>query len=144
MKFRLLTATIAAVVLTTTACSSSSEDPESVLRAYEAARNSSDVDAVMALYADDAVHENHPLDTVSPATGVLEIRGYEGQVPAIQGSTGGVEYIDLEVSGSTVTFNSIFHNEDGDCFGGTGQKVTVDNDKITLYVGGSEDPSHCE
>jgi ketosteroid isomerase-like protein len=143
MKFRPITAIVMALVLTAVGCSSSSEDPESVLRAYEAARNSGETDAVMALYAEDAVVENHPLDTTSPATGVLEIRGYEGQVPSIQGSTGGTEYTELEVSGNTVTFNHAFVNDDGTCFGGTGNQVTVDDDKITLFVWGVEDPTQC-
>jgi hypothetical protein len=144
MKFPLLTAIVMALVLTAVGCSSSSEDPESVLRAHEAARNSGDVDAVMALYAEDAVVEDHPLDSDEVATGVAEIRRYELQFPAAIDPTGGIEYTELEVSDNTVTFNHKFVNTDGDCFGGTGDQVTVENDKITLYNWGTDDPSQCE
>jgi len=50
----------------------------------------------------------------------------------------------LEVSGNTMIFNHAFVTEDGDCFGATGNQVTVDDDKMTLFVWGAEDPTQCE
>jgi hypothetical protein len=47
------------------------------------------------------------------------------------------------VSGSTVTFNHKFFIADGSCFGGLGGEVTVEDDKITLYDWGPQDPSQC-
>ncbi len=116
-------------------------DPAAVLAAYEEARNSGDVDAVMGFYAEDAVVENDPGDDDGVATGVSEIRILEARVPGIQGSTGGIEFTDLVVSGNTVIFNETFMNEDGDCFSSTGNEVTVEDDKITLYVWGDEGDS---
>ncbi len=50
----------------------------------------------------------------------------------------------MVVSGNTVTFKETFFNEEGDCFSSTGNDVTVEDDKITLYVWGEEeDPSLC-
>ncbi len=120
-------------------------DPAAVLAAYKEARNAGDVDAVMAFYAEDAVVENHPGDDDGVATGVSEIRILEAQVPGIQGSTGGIEFTDLVVSGNTVTFKETFMHKDGDCFSSTGNEVTVEDDKITLYVWGDEgdSPSLC-
>ena len=118
-------------------------DPAAVLAAYEETRNSEDVDAVMGFYADDAVVENHPGDDDGVATGVSEIRILEAQIPENQGSTGGIEFTDLVVSGNTVTFKETSMNEDGDCFSSTGNEVTVEDDKITLYVWGDEGESLC-
>jgi ketosteroid isomerase-like protein len=132
-----------ASVLLLGACGGDDADPAAVLAEYEDARNSGDVDAHMAFYAEDAVVENHPLDSDGVANGVLEIRGFEGQVPGIQGSTGGIEFTDIVASGDTVTFNHKFFNATGACFGGVGDEVTVEDGKITRYVWGPDDPSQC-
>ena len=135
---------VISVVVMLGACGGDEADPAAVLSGYQEARNSGDVDAVMAFYAEDAVVENHPLDSDGVANGTLEIRGLEARVPGIQGSTGGIEFTDLVVSGNTVTFKETFYNEDGDCFSGAGNEVTVEDDKITLFVWGEEeDPSLC-
>ncbi len=143
---RAFVATISAVLILG-ACGGDAT-PDEVLVDLQNVRNSGDVDAVMALYAEDAVVENHPLDAPldadEVATGVDEIRSLEAQVPGIQGSTGGIEFTDLVVSGNTVTFKSTFFNEEGDCFSGAGNEVTVEDGKITLFVWGQEeDPSLC-
>lgn len=144
------TTTTAAPITTTTASPTTTtisavvRDPAAVLADYQEARNSGDVDAVMAFYVEDAVVEDHPLGGDGVATGVLEIRGLEAQVPGIQGSTGGIEYTDIVVSGNTVTFNTKFLNSGGNCFGAAGIVVTVEEGKITSWVYGPGDPSQCE
>lgn len=126
------------------ACGGGDADPAAVLAGYQEARNSGDVDAVMAFYAEDAVVEFHPLDDDGVASGIFEIRSLEAQVPGIQGATGGIEFTDLVVSGNVVTFNETFYNADGDCFSGAGNEVIVEDDKIILFEWGQEqDPSLC-
>jgi len=125
------------------ACSGNDADPASVLADYEDARNSGDVDAAMAFYAENAIVKDHPLDGDGIANGVDEIRSLEAQVPGIQGSTGGIEFTDMVVSGNTVTFNHKFFNASGDCFGGLGGEVIAEDGKITLYDWGPQDPSQC-
>jgi ketosteroid isomerase-like protein len=145
MKFRLLTAIVMTLVSTAVGCSSSSEeDLESVLRAFETARNAGDVDVVMEFYAQDAVVKDGPLDEDAIANGNDEIRSMEAQVSGIQGSTGGIEFLDMTVSGNTATFNHKFLNADGGCFGGTGDQVTIEDGEITLYEWGPDDPGQCE
>ncbi len=139
---RAFVATISAVLILG-ACGGDAT-PDEVLVDLQNVRNSGDVDAVMALYAEDAVVRDHPLDADGIATGVDEIRFLEAQVPGIQGSTGGIEFRDMTVSGSTVTFNTKFLNAEGDCFGGMGHQVTVEDGKITLADWGPDDPSQCE
>jgi ketosteroid isomerase-like protein len=147
MKIRLVIAVAMTVALVGAGCTSEGDDPGSdpgaVLAAYESARNSGDVDAVMALYAEDAVVENHPLGETVAASGTQEIRALEMQVPAVQGSTGGIEFTDTVVSGDSVMANYTFFNEDGECFGGKDTEVSVVGEKITLYVWGPDDPSQC-
>jgi ketosteroid isomerase-like protein len=125
------------------ACSGNEADPAGVLADYQEARNSGDVDAVLAFYAEDAVVKDHPRDDDGIANGVDEIRSLEAPVPEIQGSAGGIEFTDMVVSGDTVTFNHKFFIADGACFGGLGGQITVEDGKITLYDWGPEDPSQC-
>ena len=136
---------VISVALMLGACGGDDSDPAAVLAGFEDARNSGDVDAVMAFYAEDAVVENHALDNDGLATGKLEIFPLEARVPRIIGSTGGFEATDTEVSGNKVTFSSIFHNAQGECFSNRGHQITVKDDKITLHVwSDGEDPSLCE
>src|SRR5919198_592028 len=51
---------LSALVATTRGVSSQGTDPASVVQAYIRAVNSHNVDAVLAVYADDAVHEVMP------------------------------------------------------------------------------------
>jgi ketosteroid isomerase-like protein len=147
MKFRLLIAMIVALTLTAMGCSSDSDDaaddPAAVLADYLEVWNAEDAEAVMVFYAEDAVIEGHPEDSDGLATGKSEILPIEVRMQGHQGSTGVMEFIDMEVSGDTVTFDNIFHNGDGDCFSSTGDKVTVADDKITLFVFGALDADLC-
>ncbi len=125
--------------------------PEEVLADYAAARNSGDVDGVIEFYAEDAVVENHPLDDDGIATGTAEIRALEEQMPGIQGSGDGVEFLDMVVSGNTVTFNAMFFRRGAEadssviqgCSGSKDHQVTVEDGKITLYVHGPESEILC-
>ncbi|GMQ97995.1 MAG: hypothetical protein BMS9Abin17_0499 [Acidimicrobiia bacterium] len=143
MKTRPIFAIVVAIALTAAACSSSSDDPAAVLAAYEDARNARDVDALMALYADDAVVIGHPLDADELAQGVDEIRALEGQVPAIVGENGSTEYGSIEVSGQAVTFDQKFVSNEGDCFSSSGNNVSVEDGKIIRYEWGEGDTDVC-
>jgi acetyl esterase/lipase len=104
-------------------------------------RNTGDLDAQLALYADDAVVTGHPLDDDGSATGVDAIR----QLEDFQGEFPGTvtEYVDLGVSGDTVTFDHRFFTAEGECFGAVGNEVTVVDGKITRYVWGVLDDGIC-
>jgi ketosteroid isomerase-like protein len=147
MKFRLLIAMIVALTLTAMGCSSDSDDaaddPAAVVADYLEVFNAEDAEAVMVFYAEDAVIEGHPEDSDGLATGKLEILPIEVRMQGHQGSTGVMEFINMEVSGDTVTFDNIFHNGDWDCFSSTGDKVTVADEKITLFVFGDLDAGLC-
>jgi ketosteroid isomerase-like protein len=118
---------------------SGQSDPAAVLANYQDTRNAGDVDALMMLYADDAVVTDHPRDNDESATGVDEIRQLEAIVPTIQRAEDATEFINVQPSGNTVTFDMNFHMADGSCLGSSGHEVTVDDDKITHYDWGSVD-----
>lgn len=116
-------------------------DPSAVVADYLAARNAGDLDAQMALYDDDAVVIGHPRDDDGSAEGVDEIR----QLEDFQGEFPGTvtEFVDLGVSGDTVTYDQRFFSDDGDCFGDVGNAVTVVDGKITRYEWGVPDDGIC-
>ena len=118
-------------------------DPAAVLTDYLEVFNAEDAEAVMVFYAEDAVIEGHPDHTDELATGKSEILVIETGMQVHQGSTGTMEYINMEVSGDTVTFDNIFHNAEGDCFSGTGSVATIENDLITLIVWGNPEGGLC-
>ena len=140
---RRLIATGISLALILGACGGDDSDPAAVLADYLEVWNAEDAEAVMVFYAEDAVIEGHPEDPDGLATGKSEILPIEQRMQGHQGSTGRLEFTNMEVSGNTVTFDDIFHNGDGDCFSSTGDKVTVADDKITLYVFGDLDADLC-
>jgi hypothetical protein len=147
MKFRLLIAMIVALTLTAMGCSSDSDDaaddPAAVVADYLEVWNSEDAEAVMVFYTEDAVIEGHPADSDGLATGKSEILEIETKLNAAQGSTGTMEYINMEVSGNTVTFDNIFINGSGECFSSAGSVLTVEGDKIALIIWGDTDADLC-
>jgi len=118
-------------------------DPAAVLTDYLEVFNAEDGEAVMVFYADDAVMEGHPDDTDELATGKSEILVIETGMQVHQGATGTMEYINMEVSGDTVTYDDIFHNAEGDCFSSTGSVATMKDGLITLIVFGDTDADLC-
>ena len=69
----------------------------------------------MVLYAEDAVLERHPDDSDGLATGKSEILVIETSMDGLQGSSGSMEFLNMEVSSDTVTYDNIFRNRSGEC-----------------------------
>ncbi len=154
IRFRVVVGVLVAV-LVLAGCSdddsgdAAGSDPASVLAAYQEARNSSDTDALMALYGDDAVITGHPSDSVSvgesePVATTDEIRRFESERPSFQRPEDATEFFNIEVSGNRVSFDQRFFNDEGDCFGDSGNEVTIEDGKITLYNWGTADHSLCD
>ena len=135
------TSTTSAPVTTTTTADQA--DPAAVLADYLEVWNAEDAEAVMVFYAEDAVIEGHPEDTGDVSTGKSEIFPIEDRMDGYQGSTGTMEFINIEVSGDTVTYDNIFHNGSGGCFSSSGTVVTVEGDKIARMVWGDTDADLC-
>jgi hypothetical protein len=143
MKIRSLIAVVIAVGFVVAGCSSSSEDPAAVVADYLEVWNAENAEAVMVFYTEDAVIEGHPSDTDDLATGKSEILAVETTIHRNQGPTGTMEYVNMEVSGDTVTFDNIFINSGGQCFSSTGSVLTVEDGKIALVVWGDTDGDVC-
>jgi len=139
---RMLT-TVISLALILGACGGDDSDPASVITEYLEVWNSENGEAVMVFYAEDAVVENHPNVDGATATGKTEILAIERSMDGFQGSNGTMEYINMEVSGNTVTFDNIFINGSGECFSSTGSVYTIENDLITLLVWGELDAGLC-
>ena len=125
--------------LVVSACGGGDANPGEVPQDYQDARNSGDVDALISLYTEDAMVTGHPLDDDGIAQGVEEIRILEQEVPSIQRSEDATEFVDIQVSGSSVTFGQRFFPANGGCLGSSGHEVTVEDGKITYYSWGTVD-----
>jgi hypothetical protein len=139
---RLLTIGIS-LALILGACGGDDSDPAAVLTDYLEVWNAEDGEAVMVFYAEDAVIENHPNVGGVTLTGKSEILANEVSMDGFQGSTGTMEYVNMEVSGDTVTFDNIFINGQGTCFSSGGSETTIENDLITLVVWGDTATDLC-
>ena len=140
---RRLLITVTSLTLILGACGGDNSDPAAVLADYLEVWNAEDAEAVMVFYAEDAVVENHPTVDGVLATGKSEILVIEERLDGFQGSTGTMEYINMEVSGDTVTFDNIFHNASGECFSSAGSEATIENGLIVLIVWGDTGADLC-
>ena len=104
-------------------------DPASVLADYQDARNARDTDALVALYAEDALITGHPLDDDGEAD-VEEIRAMESAVAQLDPVRAVTRFLNIEVDGTAVTFDERFTNHSG-CFAATGNEMIVEGGKIT-------------
>ena len=148
MKIRLVIAVVMTVALVAAGCSSEGDDPASdpaaVVADYLEVWNAEDAEAVMVFYTEDAVLEGHPSDPDGGlATGQSEILVIETRLDGFQGETGTMEYLNMEVSGDTVTFDNMFVSGSGECFSSTGSVMTVEGDKIALIVWGNPEGGLC-
>lgn len=143
MRIRSLVAVVVVHGVIVAGCSSSTDDPAALVSDYLEVWNAEDGESVMVFYAEDAVVENHPDVNGVTATGKAEILVIEDSMNRRQGSTGSMEYLNMEVSGDTVTFDNIFINASGTCFSSAGSEMTIENDMITLLVWGDTDANLC-
>ena len=109
------------------ACSADGADPGETVQAYIDGYNDRDIDAVMAVFATDAVITNHPFALVTE--GAAAIR--ELQIQDIEAAGGDNAYVvsDLEVSGDSVVWNHTWNNT---CVG-TGNEAIVESGKIVSW-----------
>jgi hypothetical protein len=114
-------------VLAIGACGGDDADPGETVQAYIDAYNIRDIDAVMAVFADDAVITNHPF--ASRIEGAEAIRSLQVDDFQAAGSDNAYEISDLEVSGDTVTWNHVWLDR---CTG-TGNEAVVENGKIVSW-----------
>lgn len=108
--------------------------PAEVLAQYQEARNARDLDALRAVYAEDAVITGHPLDDDGVADVNEVIALWTERIDAMAGfDDEEVRFFNAEVAGDSVTFTHIFRSGQ-DYFCGDGDEITVQDGKITRYT----------
>lgn len=113
-------------------------DPAAVIVAYEAAVNAHDLDAIVAVFATDAVVIGHPL-SVNDAEGTDAIRAIHEELLDLAAAEDAYVFVGIEVNENTVTFDSTFTNDDGDCFPSPGHNVEVKDGRIVRWEFGATD-----
>lgn len=127
LRFRWIAVVCALAVLLTGACGGDDADPGETIQAYIDAYNARDIDAVMALFADDAVITDHPFAGVTEGTEAirtLHVRDVEAA-----GGDDAYQISDLQVSGNTVTWNHVWNER---CTG-IGNEATVMDGAIVSW-----------
>lgn len=103
--------------------------PTEVLELFVQAFNAHDIDAVVALYADDAVVTGHPLIENPPAEGAQEIRALTVEDLGVANT---YEVRDVVTTGNSVTFAHLWYPSDGGCYAGT-DRMVIENGKIAEW-----------
>lgn len=110
MKTRLIAATIVLLVLALPAALYAQEtDPAAVITAFYEAFNAGDIDAFVALYADDAIQAIEPSPPFGTYVGHDEIRAWAEGYMAVNGQ---MEFEILQVEGDTITVKSRYWDDD--------------------------------
>ena len=111
--------------------------PADVLDLYENAVNARDIDAVMLLYADDAVVTGHPTGP-DVATGQDEIRRAENaSMMQMADREGQVFWLtQREIDGDVAVAGHVWYSPTG-CFSGTGDRVVIEDGLITEWARGT-------
>lgn len=115
-------------------------DPAAVIEGYRIAYNSGDIEAVMALFADDSVLSGHPLSTRS--TGLAALRIVQLRDIAMAAPTDAYRTFNVEVSGNTVTWDHEFVNNQGIPWCGEGNTAVIAGGKILNWAF-APDPDEC-
>lgn len=109
------------------------DNPTDVVGAYIDAYNAGDVDAAVALFADDAVITEHPM--AQQAEGPDEIRALV-VADIEQSDQGGDSYeiSNLQVTGSTTTWDHRWKSDGGNVCTATGHEAVIEDGKIITWV----------
>lgn len=143
-------AVVAAVLLLAAACGSdgddSSGDPEAALNAYVDAVNDKSLDDAMAVFAEEAVLVDHPLNP-GELTGKDEIvRGMTVTVNSAREDPDAYAVSAVEVDGETVSWSYVWVNTEAEEYCSAGNEADVDDDGLIVEMRWGDDPgSHqCE
>ena len=128
LRFRSVAAVCAVAMVLIGACGGDGADPGETIQAYIDAYNARDIDAVMAVFADDAVIRNHPFASVTE--GAQAIRVLQSDDIEAAGRNDAYAISNLAVSGDTVTWNHVWNER---CTG-TRNEAVVEGGKIVSWV----------
>lgn len=135
-------ATTTAIPSTTTTVPSTTTtappaDPTPVIEGYIAAYNGGDIDDVMAHFSEDSVITGHPYDlsrAVASSTGLAEILALHVEDMSAAASENAYTISDVEVAGTTVTWDHVWINDQGREFCKFGQSAVVEDGIILSWT----------
>jgi len=123
---------VIAMMFFVVACSDDapSADPESTIEKYIETYNADDIDGIMELFSDESVITDHPFSGSS--TGLTAIRALHVQDRAAAASENAYTISNIEVTGTTVTWDHTWTNNAGDTYCPPGPNTAVVEDGIIL------------
>lgn len=125
-------ATYAIAGLTDSKSDAAANDAATTIDAYIDAYNTGDIDAVMALFSEDSVMNAHPMD--DEAIGLAAIRAVQVQDLAAAAAENAYTISNLQVAGSTVTWDHVWTARDGRQSCQYGHIATVEDGKILSWT----------
>jgi hypothetical protein len=115
--------------------------PEQVIKAYAAAYNDHDLDAVMAFFTDDSVITSHPFS--SESSGIAETRALHITDLAAAASMRAYRLDNVEVTGNTVTWDHEWTNASGEKYCKQGNSAVVKDGTILIWTWPADDGFGC-
>lgn len=117
-----------------------SSELSEVLFEYESAFNDGDLEAIMRLYADDAVIVGHPKDPDGTTSGRQQIRIVEQRQLAAPGYDEPIRFVDIIVAPGSVEFGHevmLSPPYNPVCVSGAGHVMAIEDGKISRWEWGS-------
>ena len=128
---RLLIVTISAA-LSLVACGGNGADPGGVIDDYIAAYNAGDIDGVTALFSEESVVTGHPMR--GRMEGLAAIRATQVDDMSVAATQNAYTISNVEVTGDTVTWDSVWISIDGEQFCKQGHAAVIKEGKIITWV----------
>jgi hypothetical protein len=114
------------------ACGGDDADPASTIEAFVVEYNAGNIDAVMALFSEESVITGHPFDASS--TGLAEILALHVGDMGAAASENAYMISNVEVTGTTVTWDHVWINNQGGEFCKFGQSAVVEEGIILSWT----------
>ena len=123
--------------------------PEEVVEAYRLAYNADEIDGVMALFSEESILVDHPTalfggvgDGGNTLTGLDEIRQANAQDRTSAADGGAYEFLDVEVSGDTITWDHTWEGVNGAEWCGEGHNAVI-VDRVFVTWNYAQDTHPC-
>ncbi len=107
-------------------------DPASTIEKYAEEYNADDMDALMELFSEESVIIGHPEST--RAEGLTFIREVQVSDRGYAALEDPYTFSNIEVTGTAVTWDQVWHSNEGETFCAVGQSAVVEDGVILLWT----------
>jgi hypothetical protein len=112
-----------------------SADPATVIQDYINAYNAGDLDAVMALFTEESTITGHPFHPVGGTSkGLVSIRALHESDRFAAATVNPYTISNVEVSGSTVTWDHVWTNRNGENWCAEGHQAVIEDGRIMSWA----------